>query len=125
MSASVQSVYPPSPPVYAETRDQAVERRDHEPADHLEDHLDLLARRSQARERRIHSVVHFGEPAEQLIEFARGGRFDLIVMAAGSHSGHRQALDLGVVQRCCAGASRSAEEPQQRARAVKVLRRVR
>ena len=42
--------------------------------------------------RPVHSAVHFGEPAGEIIEFARRGQFDLIVMATHGRSGLRETL---------------------------------
>ena len=76
------AVLPAAPPSYAETKDQAIERRDHE----LLEYLDEVGRPLLETGRPVHAAVHFGQPAREIITFAREGRFDLIIMAARGHS---------------------------------------
>lgn len=77
-----------TPPAYLETKDQAVERREHE----LLEYLDEVGRPLLETGRSIHAAVHFGEPASEVIEFARRRRFDLIVMATHGRSGLLETL---------------------------------
>ncbi len=91
--ASALTSYPtgviqPASPTYAETKDQAVERREHE----LLEYLDDAARPLLETGRTVHAAVHFGDPAEEIVDFARRGQFDLIAMATHGHSGLREAL---------------------------------
>jgi nucleotide-binding universal stress UspA family protein len=71
-----------APPGYAETRDQAIERLDHE----LLEYLDEVGRPLLETGRPVHAAVHFGQPAREIINFARKGHFDLIIMAAHGRS---------------------------------------
>ena len=75
-------VLPTAPPSYAETRDQAIERRDNE----LLEYLDEVGRPLLETGRPVHAAVHFGQPAQEIINFARKGQFDLIIMAARGRS---------------------------------------
>ena len=77
-----------TPPAYAETKDQAVERGEHE----LLEYLNQARRPLVETGRPVHVAVHFGEPAKEIIDFARKGRFDLVVMATHSRSGLRGTL---------------------------------
>jgi len=84
----LSAVLSPAPPAYVETKDQAVERREHE----LLEYLDQAGRPLLATGRPVHAAVHFGEPAKEVIDFARRGRFDLIVMATHGRSGLEETL---------------------------------
>ena len=75
--APLGSVLPAAPPSYAETRDQAIERREHELLEYLND----VGRPLLEAGRPVHAAVHFGRPAHEIIAFAADGRFDLIVLA--------------------------------------------
>jgi nucleotide-binding universal stress UspA family protein len=77
-----EGVLPAAPPSYAETKDQAIERRDHE----LLEYLDEVGRPLLETGRPVHAAVHFGQPAREIINFARKGQFDLIIMAAHGRS---------------------------------------
>ncbi len=81
-------VLPVDPPVYAETKDQAVERREQE----LLAYVNQAGRSLAETGRSIHTAVHFGDPAVAIIDFAKGGQFDLIVMATHGRSGLRETL---------------------------------
>ena len=70
-----------APPAYHETKDQAVERREHE----LLEYLDTIGRPLLDTGRPVHVAVHFGEPAGEIIAFACEGGFDLIVMSTHAH----------------------------------------
>lgn len=76
-------VIPATPPSYAESKDQAVERRDHE----LLEYLDRVGRPLSDAGHALHAAVHFGEPAKEIIAFAEKGKFDVIVMATHGRSG--------------------------------------
>lgn len=77
-----------TPPEYAETKDQAVEREKHE----LLEYLDQIARTIAPAGRPVESAVRMGEPAKEIIDFARRGQFDLIVMATHGRSGLPRTL---------------------------------
>ena len=79
---------PATPTVYAETKDQAIKREEHE----LLAYLDRAGRPLVTTGRPVHGVVHIGDPARELIDFAREGGFDLVVMATHGRSGLRQTL---------------------------------
>ena len=79
----IPKVIPAAPPSYAESKDQAVERREHE----LLDYLDRVGRPWSDARHDVHAAVHFGEPAEEIVAFAERGKFDLIVMATHGRSG--------------------------------------
>jgi nucleotide-binding universal stress UspA family protein len=72
-----------TPPSYAESKDQAVERREHE----LLEYLDRVGRPLSEAGRALHAAVHFGEPAKEIVAFAEKGKFDVIVMATHGRSG--------------------------------------
>lgn len=79
---------PASPPVYAESRDQAVERREHELLEYLEDASRTLSDSGCL----LHAAVQFGEPVKEIVDFAKQERIDLIVMATHGRSGLRETL---------------------------------
>jgi nucleotide-binding universal stress UspA family protein len=78
-----RGMIPAAPPAYAETKDQAVERREHE----FLEYLTAAGRPLVETGRPVHAAAHFGEPAQEIVEFARRGQFDLIVMATYGRSG--------------------------------------
>lgn len=84
----IRGVIPAEATVYAENRDQAVERREHE----LLEYLAGVARPLIDAGCRVHMAVHFGEPVEEITELARRGGFDLIAMATHGRSGLSRAL---------------------------------
>lgn len=84
----VPDVLPAAAPQYAETRDQAVERREHELLEYLQDAGRTLVDRRPA----IHAAIHFGDPAKEIIDYAKREKIDLIVMAAHRPSGLRRRL---------------------------------
>lgn len=90
--AAPSAVIPATPPAYVETKDQAVERREHE----LLLFLNQVGRPLLEAGGPVHTVVHFGDPAKQIIDFARSGRFDLLVMATRGRSGLRETLQSSV-----------------------------
>ena len=81
-------VVPAIPDVSAETRDQAIEREEHK----LLMYLDRAGRPLVTTGRPVHGAVRIGDPARELIDFAREGGFDLVVMATHGRSGLRQTL---------------------------------
>jgi len=84
----VPDVLPAAPPAYAETRDQAVERKEHE----LLEYLDQVGRSLAGPGWAVRGAVHFGDPASEIIRFAKSGDFDLIVMATHGRSGLQETL---------------------------------
>ncbi len=89
---SARAVIPAAPPAYVETKDQAVERREHE----LLEYLTAAGRPLVETGRPVHAAVHFGEPAQEIVDFARRDQFDLIVMATHGRSGLRETLQRSV-----------------------------
>jgi nucleotide-binding universal stress UspA family protein len=84
----IRSAVAPVLPLYAESRDQAVERSEHEVLQYLAD----VARPLVEAGCRVHMAVHVGEPVAQITRFARDGSFDLIAMATHGRSGLKKAL---------------------------------
>ena len=99
----VRSVIAPEPPLYAESRGQAVERREHE----LHERLADIARPLIQAGARVQTAVHFGEPVTEITEFAKRGGFDLIAMATHGRSSLGKALHGSVA----AGVIRSGVTP--------------
>ena len=99
----VQGVMAPVPTAYAENRDQAVERREHELLEQLAQVAHLI---SQAKGR-VQTAVHFGEPVAEITGLAKRGGFDLIAMATHGRSGLGKALHGSVT----AGVIRSGVTP--------------
>jgi len=81
-------VVPAMPPVYVENRDQAIDRREHE----LLEYLEQVGRTLIEMECSVKTAVEFGEPAEKIVDFARREGFDLIVMATHGRSGLSERL---------------------------------
>jgi nucleotide-binding universal stress UspA family protein len=77
---SVGGVIAAPPLEYAENRDQAVDRREHELLEYLTDVATPLI----ASGHRVELRVHFGHPAEEICRLARGGAFDLIAMTSSN-----------------------------------------
>jgi nucleotide-binding universal stress UspA family protein len=86
--AAPSGVIPATPPAYVETKDQAVEREEHE----LLEYLNTAGRPLVETGSPVHVAVHFGEPAKEIIDFARKGRFDLVAMATHGRSGLRETF---------------------------------
>lgn len=84
----VSTVLPAAPLAYAETRDQAVERREHE----LLQYLDQARQSLVETGRPVHATVHFGEPAKEIVNLAKRDKFEIIVMATHGRSGLRETL---------------------------------
>jgi len=78
--ASVRGVLAPQPPAYAESRDQATERREHE----LLDYLSGVAGPLVDAGHRVQLRVHFGDPVDEICRLASSGEFDLIAMATSN-----------------------------------------
>ena len=78
----------PTPPTYAENKDQAVERREQEVLDYLHRAGTPLLKAG----RPVEAAVHFGDPAREIVDFAKRGRYDVIVMATHGRSGLRKTL---------------------------------
>lgn len=76
-------VLEPEPPVYAENRGQAIERTEHE----LEEYLESVSGPIRETGSQVHTVVRLGEPERQIVDFAKKGGYDLIVMATHGRSG--------------------------------------
>ncbi len=99
----VRGVIKPGPAAYAETRDQAVERQEHE----LLEELARAARPLIEAGARVHTAVHFGEPVAEITALAKRGGFDLIAMATHGRSGFRNVLHGSIT----AGVIRSGVTP--------------
>ena len=99
----VRGVIAPEPPAYAESRSQAVERREHELLERLTDVAGQLIEAGA----RVHTAVHFGEPVTEITEFAKRGGFELIAMATHGRSSLGKALHGSVT----AGVIRSGVAP--------------
>lgn len=89
---SARALVPAAPPGYVETKDQAVERREHE----VLEYLTAAGRPLVETGRPVHAAVHFGGPAKEIVDFARRDQFDLIVMATHGRSGLRETLQSSV-----------------------------
>lgn len=83
-----QGLIPGESPSYAETKDQAVARLEHELLAYLHEAGQPLLETG----RPIHAAVHFGEPAEEIVECAKRAGIDLIVMATHGRSGLLETL---------------------------------
>lgn len=79
---------PPSTPDYAETRGQAVERRDQE----VLSYLDKIGRPLLETGCDVHAAVRFGDAATEIIGFAHDKDFELIAMATHGRSGMSETL---------------------------------
>ncbi len=77
-----------APHRYAENPDQAVERREHELLEYLED----AGRQLRSAGCRVVPRVHFGLPADEIIDLAHREKVDVIVMATHGHSGLRELV---------------------------------
>jgi nucleotide-binding universal stress UspA family protein len=86
--SAVPQIIPAAPPSYAESKDQAVERREHE----LLEYLDQAAQPWSQAGHNMHAAVHFGDPAKEIVALADRGGFDLIVMATHGRSGLSSTL---------------------------------
>lgn len=82
-------------PVYAETKDQAVERQEREALAYLRSAGKPLAESTGCS---LRAVVHFGDPAREIVAFAREGGFDLIAMTTHGRSGLRAVVQGSVTE---------------------------
>ena len=83
------TAYPTVAPYYAETKTQAIERREHELEEYLEEKAKPL--RDRGIEVRV-AVVLGHDAADLIIEYARGHPVDLVVMATHGHTGLRSLI---------------------------------
>lgn len=79
---------PAAQPVYAESKDQAVARRENELLEYLDDVGKPLLKTGCS----VHAAVHFGNPAAEIVRFAKKERIDLIAMATHGRSGLSETL---------------------------------
>jgi nucleotide-binding universal stress UspA family protein len=89
-----QGVMQPAPPRYAESRDQAVERKEHELLEYLQG-LSPSVRESASK---VDVVARLGSAERETIDFAREGSFDLIVMATHGRSGLSELVQGSVAE---------------------------
>jgi nucleotide-binding universal stress UspA family protein len=82
------SVLPAVPPSYAESKGQAIARRENELLEYLDDVGKPLVKKGRA----VHAAVHIGNPAAEIVAFAKKERFDLIAMATHGRSGLSETL---------------------------------
>jgi len=75
---SVGGAIPGQPPRYAESRDQAIERRENELTEFLSD----AARPLREAGHKVEVQAHFGDPIKEICQLASSGGFDLIAMAS-------------------------------------------
>lgn len=76
------------PTKYAETKGQAIAREEQG----LLDYLHKAGQTLLETGRPIHAAVHLGEPAEEIVEFAKSEGSDVIVMATHGRSGLQETL---------------------------------
>jgi nucleotide-binding universal stress UspA family protein len=81
-------VLPASLPTYAESKDQAIVRRENELLEYLDDVGKPLVKKGRA----VHAAVHIGNPAAEIVAFAKKARCDLIAMATHGRSGLNETL---------------------------------
>jgi nucleotide-binding universal stress UspA family protein len=82
------AVMQPSPLTYAESRDQAVDRREHE----LVEYLDKAAKKLVEAGCKVDAAVHFGHPADEIIAMARRRKVDFIAMTTHGRTGLKRAV---------------------------------
>jgi nucleotide-binding universal stress UspA family protein len=75
-------------PRYVETKTQAIERREEELSEYLEQKADIL--RNRGIETR--TIVQFGRPAEHIVACAARPEIDLVAMATHGHTGLRSLI---------------------------------
>jgi nucleotide-binding universal stress UspA family protein len=83
LGSLTDSVLEAAPPRYAETKDQAVQRKEHEQLKYL----DSLTSSIRETGSTVKLVGRLGDPAREIIDFAQEGGFDLIAMATHGRSG--------------------------------------
>ena len=89
------TVLPASPPRYAETKDQATEREEHELLERLEEPKRVL----QAKHAAVRTAVRAGDPADEILDFARHNGTELIVMATHGRAGLSERLHGSVTEK--------------------------
>ena len=75
-------------PRYAETKTQAIERREEELAAYLEQKAKPLRKLGVE----VRTIVQFGNPAERIVSYARSPEIDLIAMATHGRTGLRTVI---------------------------------
>ena len=75
-------------PKYAETKTQAIERREEELAAYLEQKAEPLRKLGVE----VNTIVQFGNPAERIVSYARRPEIDLIAMATHGRTGLRNVI---------------------------------
>ena len=75
-------------PKYAETKAQAIERREEEFAAYLEQKAEPLRKLGVE----VNTIVQLGNPAERIVSYARRPEIDLIVMATHGRTGLRTVI---------------------------------
>jgi len=86
--AYATGVIPAELPAYVESPDQAVDRWEHDAHEYLAAAGQPLVQAGA----RVHSIVHLGNPAKEIIRCAEEDGFDLIVIAMHGRSGIGQRL---------------------------------
>jgi nucleotide-binding universal stress UspA family protein len=94
LGAFADEILQATPPRYAETKDQAVQRKEHEQLKYL-DSLSAPIRETGST---VRLAGRLGEPAREIIEFAREGGFDLIAMATHGRSGLREIVQGSIAE---------------------------
>ncbi len=87
-------VVEPAPPVYGETKGQAIERTEHELLEYLEE----LSGPIRETGSQVRAVVRLGRPDQEIIDFARESGCDLIVMATHGRSGLSELVQGSVAE---------------------------
>ena len=75
-------------PRYAETKTQAIERREEELAAYLEQKAKPLRKLGVE----VRTIVQFGNPAERIVSYARSPEIDLVAMATHGRTGLRTVI---------------------------------
>jgi nucleotide-binding universal stress UspA family protein len=75
-------------PKYVETKTQAIERREEELSEYLEEKAEILRKRGIE----TRTVVQFGSPAERIVAYAARPEIDLVAMATHGHTGLRSLI---------------------------------
>ncbi len=94
LSEQGPGIMEPAAPRYAETRDQAIQRTEAE----LRDYLQSLNAPIHDTGSRVKVVARLGQPDRDIIDFAREGGFDLIVMATHGRSGLSELVQGSVAE---------------------------
>jgi nucleotide-binding universal stress UspA family protein len=91
----VAGAVPATPARYAETKDQATEREEHELLERLERPRQAL----RAKHETVRTAARIGDPAEEIIDFVRHNNIELIVMATHGRSGLSERLHGSVTEK--------------------------